>query len=195
MKKTKVISLILTLIIPIIGYYYLKIEYINLYNILNIENVVGIVAILSGITGIIMGIGSMRQASLDAIKDYFQQGDNPEHVKAREFISKNKNNLDEDSVEVKKIVNFYQLWGILNRKRYLPLWVFSGASGIRVVELYINIEKIIIKKRQINPYYGQEFEWLSYRIYRKYKKNFLNAYLVNEYTDCWCEFCRNANKR
>jgi len=138
----KAICIILSIIIPILSYYYIKSLNINFESVINIENVVGIVAILSGVSGIIIGTASVRQANLIAVKEYFEQGDNSEHISARKYIADNKNKIYESKIEVSQIINFFQMWGLLNRKKYLPIWVFSGASRIRVVELYINLENI-----------------------------------------------------
>ncbi len=144
----------------------------NLNKLLILDNVVGVVAILSGIAGILIGVAGMRQANLDAVKEYFQQGDNSDYVKARRNISSSESSTFKDE-DVAEVCNFFHMWGLLNRKRYLPMWVFEGSSGIRVVELYIKLYGAIKKRRERdNTFYAEEFEYLAYRIYGKYKKNF-----------------------
>lgn len=206
MKNKRIILTIILLIIPFIGYYLIRKLGLEFNLNLNMEYVVGLVAILSGITGIVMSITSSRQASLDAIKEYYQQGDSENYVKARGFIS-SKNNLKgiDDQKQVSDIVNFYELWGLLNSKKYLPIWVFGGVSGIRVVEMYIRLTNLIMSvrdgtidssgKKPINPFYGKQFEELAYRIYRKYKKNFDLTNFEEKFAEAFEEFKLQANKK
>lgn len=135
----------------------------------NMNDVVGVVAILSGIAGIVMGIASARQASLEAVKEYFQQGDEDAYVEARRRIFNEKGTITE--ADLSKVANFFHFWGLMNRKGYLPIWVFEGSSGIQIVKLYQKLEPNILEKRCNNIFYAVEFELLVKRISKKYKKN------------------------
>lgn len=75
MNRKKIFSFIFLMVAPFVSYFYFIINPNSLIGFFSINNLVGIVAILSGLTGIVMGIASARQASLDAVKEYFQQGD------------------------------------------------------------------------------------------------------------------------
>lgn len=138
-------------------------EYIvsKLMNEKNIQFVVNIVAIISGISGVIIGLSGWRATNLDAVKEYFQQGDTEEFIKARgELYDKqdHNKNIEYDSKEASMITNFFQFWGLMVGKRYLPIWVFEGASGMSVVRLYGILENYIVKHREKNKYYAQNFE-------------------------------------
>ena len=68
------------------------------------------------------------------------------------------------------VISFFQRWGLLQRKGFLPVWVFETASGYSVIKLYEAVEDIVENRRDSNPFYGVEFEELCQRIKKKYKK-------------------------
>lgn len=193
MYKRKIIVIILLTVIPMVSYYYLHNNTEFILSFCSINNLVGIVAIFSGITGIIMGLASARQASLDAVKEYFQQGDEDSYSEARKNILEAKNNDEIKSSDVNKICNFFHFWGLMNKKYYLPIWVFDGSSGLQIVKQYMKLKPLIIEKRKKNRFYAIEFEHLSYRIYKKYKKNFSD--LDEEWQERFEEFKVEAYKK
>lgn len=67
-------------------------------------------------------------------------------------------------------MNFFQMWGLLQNKGFLPMWVFETASGYSIIKLHQAIEDILYDRRETNPFYGQQFSWLCTRILKKYKK-------------------------
>lgn len=88
------------------------------------------------------------------------------------------------------ILNFYQQWGLLNRKDFLPRWVFEGASGIRVVEMTIQLSSHIGKGRTDNEhsliqnlYSAEAFEYLAKHIYNKYPDQMEASKLNDAYQD------------
>lgn len=170
MISNKVSARFLLIIVPFIAFFYFFNDIENSFSLYSMEHIVGIVAILSGIAGIIMGISSSRQASLDAVKDYFQQGDQSELVSARKKLFEHHvNGKDFKDDDIAKVCNFFHFWGLMNRKRYLPIWVFEGSSGVQAVKLYKILEPIIVEKRKNNKFYAVEFERLVKRIKTKYK--------------------------
>ncbi len=69
-----------------------------------------------------------------------------------------------------RVANFYQMWGLLQYRNFLPIWVFDTTSGYNVIRLYQAVEDIIEYKRGANPLYAGHFEDLCKRINSKYKK-------------------------
>ncbi|MBQ7875350.1 MAG: hypothetical protein IJ306_09400 [Oscillospiraceae bacterium] len=67
-------------------------------------------------------------------------------------------------------MNFFQMWGLLQNKGFLPIWVFETASGYSIIKLHQAMEDILYVRRETNPFYGQQFSWLCARILKKYKK-------------------------
>lgn len=66
--------------------------------------------------------------------------------------------------------NFFQMWGLLQSKGFLPMWVFETASGYSIIKLHESVEDILKDRRETNPFYGMQFTHLCERIARKYKK-------------------------
>lgn len=138
----------------------------------NLQYIVNVIAIISGFSGVIIGVTGYRTANLEAIKEYFLQGDAPELAKARRQIYDAKNpeklmerfkvehderNQKEEgerkvdqglSESISGIINFYHLWGLMTKKGYLPIWVFKGSSGRQLIRLH-NILEIYIEDKRV----------------------------------------------
>ena len=69
-----------------------------------------------------------------------------------------------------RVANFYQMWGLLQYRNFLPIWVFDTTSGYNMIRLYQSIADIIEHKREANGLYAGHFEDLCKRISVKYKK-------------------------
>lgn len=171
--KRKKLALIL---IPIPFFiYFFRDKFIS--NIV-LENIVGLVAILSGIAGTYIGFSTSKMASLEAVREYFQQGDKSEYVKARKNIYNNgeKGDGNISSSDASTVCNFFHFWGLMVRKGYLPIWVFESASGVAVVRLFENLQSYIKERKKENPFYAENFEWLVAEINRVYKKQIRQYY-------------------
>jgi hypothetical protein len=62
------------------------------------------------------------------------------------------------------------MWGLLQSKGFLPVWVFETASGYSILKLHDSVEDIFEKNRETNPFYAMQFTALCERIAQKYKK-------------------------
>ncbi len=71
--------------------------------------------------------------------------------------------------------NFFQMWGLLQYKGFLPIWVFETASGYSIIKLYEAIYDIRKEKCSSNPFYGGQFKDLCVRINAKYRKAILQC--------------------
>lgn len=158
-----------------------------IYNVISnndsLQYIVNIIAIISGLSGMIIGFGGYRAANLEAIREYFLQGDATELSEARGKIydAKNPEELMKElriervdkkenlSKGISKINNFYHMWGLMVKKRYLPIWVFKGSSGRQVVKMYDIIKPYIEEKKKDNADYAENFSWLYRKIKKKYK--------------------------
>ncbi len=85
----------------------------------------------------------------------------------KDFYVKGK---DEIFSSASTIANFYQMWGLLQYKNFLPIWVFDSTSGYNMIRLYQSVADIIERKREANPLYAGHFEGLCQRINAKYKR-------------------------
>ena len=66
--------------------------------------------------------------------------------------------------------DFFQMWGLLQYKNFLPMWVFETASGYSIIKLYEAVDDIVAENRENNPFYALQFRDLCARITSKYKK-------------------------
>lgn len=85
----------------------------------------------------------------------------------KDFYIENKEQVFKAS---SRVANFYQMWGLLQYRNFLPIWVFDTTSGYNMIRLYQAVADIIEHKRGSNPLYAGHFEDLCKRINAKYKK-------------------------
>ncbi|TKD70750.1 hypothetical protein [Pseudalkalibacillus hwajinpoensis] len=84
-----------------------------------LSTLVGIAAIASGVSGILMSLSTKRVANFEAIREYFQQGDTPEMIKARHKIYEcEKKDVDLDPESATLICSFFHFWGIMVKKGF-----------------------------------------------------------------------------
>jgi len=164
-----------------------------------LQYIVGFVAIISGISGVLLGLSSTKTSQLESVRTFFEKSDSTEYMKARKALYTYKKYLEETSIDlfdpkfnmkfiwdsnesvvlvkedimkyISYICNFYHLWGLLTKKGFLPLWVFESSSGISVCILY-DLSKPVIDyhRKNRNPFYAENFEWLYHKIKIKFKK-------------------------
>lgn len=88
--------------------------------------------------------------------------------------NRDKNFYVENKAQVAKassrVLNFYQMWGLLQYRNFLPIWVFDTTSGYNMIRLYEATLDIIQEKRKSNRLYAGHFEDLCKRINKKYKR-------------------------
>ena len=149
----------------------------------SIQVITNIVSILSGTAAILIGIATIKTSRLNAVKEYFQQGDKKEFVQARGKIyriAEENEEADKETIiakfkiidnDIAIVISFFHFWGLMVKKGYLPMWVFEGSSGIKAVKLYRILKVYIDNKRKStkNEKYAEEFEWLVKEIGRRYK--------------------------
>ena len=79
-------------------------------------------------------------------------------------------NREEILLAASRIADFFQMWGLLQYKGFLPIWVFETASGYSIIKMYEAIDDIMRANRRSNPFYGGHFRDLCLRIESKYRK-------------------------
>lgn len=77
-------------------------------------------------------------------------------------------------------INFFQMWGLLQSKGFLPIWVFETASGYSIFKLYEAVNEIIADRMKTNPFYAGQFRDLCKRIEAKNKKAFIECRKTEE---------------
>ena len=97
-----------------------------------------------------------------------------------EWISENLNENDDKDFYVKdkkavydassKVLNFYQMWGLLQSRNFLPIWVFDTTSGYNMIRIYEATIDIIEEKRESNRLYAGHVQDLCVRVNDKYSE-------------------------
>lgn len=95
-----------------------------------------------------------------------------------EWVANNLNEEDDKNFYVEskaqvlkassRVLNFYQMWGLLQYRNFLPIWVFDTTSGYNMIRLYEATIDIIQEKRKSNRLYAGHFEDLCKRVNKKY---------------------------
>lgn len=137
---------------------------------MQLSDIVAYVAIGAGIAGIltflISALPARKLAKLQAVIQYFQQGDTKEFSECRHRVYEaNKGNID--PTDAAYLCSFFHFWGLMVRRGLLPIWVFDGVSGERVVQLYQKLSEFIEDTRKDAPRYAEHFQWLSQKIVKK----------------------------
>ena len=83
----------------------------------------------------------------------------------KDFYVKDKKTVYEAS---SKVLNFYQMWGLLQSRNFLPIWVFDTTSGYNMIRIYEATVDIIEEKRQSNRLYAGHVQDLCVRVNHKY---------------------------
>jgi hypothetical protein len=85
-----------------------------------LQAIVNIIAIISGIGGIIIGVASFRISSLEAVKEYFSQGDTAEMKERRKYIYdkvKNGEKIGPNDLNASVVCSYFHFWGLMVKKK------------------------------------------------------------------------------
>lgn len=138
------------------------------------ELIFSIIGAITGIAGFIFGLVGLFKSRNDTVNAFLSIIESKEFSEARAYVYNNKISLDYaiSAQNASYIVNVFHHWGLLAKKRYLPMWVFYGASGSGAIRMYELTKDYIqeLRKKHDDDTYGEYFEWLYYKIKRKMKR-------------------------
>lgn len=125
-----------------------------------------IVGACAGLTGMVFGIISIKHNRYLAVNAYMSGIEKKEFVAARSHVYNTKEPLTIQDEQAAEVINFFQHWGLMARKKYLPMWVFESGAGAGVIRLYRVTEQCILDKRKANNdnTYASDFEWLYHKL-------------------------------
>lgn len=119
--------------------------------------------------GLVLAIINFYNSRFTMENEYFRWATSKEMIDARHFV-RNSGCLSVEIDCIPELLNFYNYWGMMVRRRHLSVSIFYSASGINVIEMYEKLQKIIEQERKRNKLYAKDFEWLYNKIKKKYKK-------------------------
>lgn len=131
-------------------------------NFLNWMQIVpGAIGMVTGIVGMITGLKGLQHNQAVTIDKFFSALESKEFIKVKKVIY-NKDIRDVYDEDAAAMVNFYHHWGLMVRKKYLPLWAFDGGTGDGVIRSYERVRNYIElrRKHDHNKTYAIHFEWL-----------------------------------
>lgn len=126
---------------------------------MTIELCLSVIGAVTGIVGTAISIFGVVNNRFLAIRQYMEGVEAPEFIKARNTI-RNSSQISVDSIEAAQLVNYFDHWGLLAKKHYLPLWVFNSGSGDGIIDYYKKVFVYITKRREKRSTYASNFEWL-----------------------------------
>lgn len=131
---------------------------------------ISIIGALTGTSGLIISLFSSRREKYQVVSEFLSELSDPKFIAAKKYVYTNEASDVEDE-QVAIVVNFFHHWGLLAKKKYLPMWVFDGATGRGTCRLYERTQMYIAKRRKHNQdyLYAEYFEWLYKRIKRRKK--------------------------
>ena len=88
------------------------------------------------------------------------------------------------------------MWGLLQSKHYLPMWVFDTASGYSIVKLFEGVQDIIEYKRKYhNPNYADQFIFLYKKILKRYSKEISECRLIEQQPKAEKDITKNESAK
>lgn len=132
-----------------------------------------VVSMITAIFGVGLGLISIKRNKSIAIHEFLSKMESEDFISARESVYNNNNIIDIAELIKDKnmsiVVNFFQHWGFLTRKGYLPLWAFDNGARPGVIRLYEKTEKFIQERRKLHKdeKYADQFEWLYVNLSKK----------------------------
>lgn len=136
---------------------------------MTIELCLSVIVTVTGIFGTAISILGVVDNRFLAIRQYMAGVEAPEFIKARTAIRniENSSQISLDNTDAAQLVNFFDHWGLLAKKHYLPLWVFNSGSGDGIIEYYDKVFVYITKRRVERSTYASNFEWLYKELKRR----------------------------
>lgn len=139
------------------------------------------IGIMIGAFGVFFGIVDIRKRRYQIICEYFSEIGSKEMISARKKIYEMQEKIDksEDEVETNEIetflkdedaafiINFFDHWGYLVRKKYLSFRIYKNFSGNPLVNMYETLSSLIAERRKKDPPYADNFEWLYEKLKNK----------------------------
>lgn len=129
-------------------------------------SILGALGGIAGIISIIEVVLNSRNNHYLAVHEFLMGHDDVEFIAARAAVYNHTGTQRLDDKDIAKVVNYFHHWGLLAKKKYLPLWVFDYGSGAGVIRLYEITRDYIVQRRKVHEgsTYALGFEWLYYTL-------------------------------
>jgi len=134
------------------------------------DQVLGLLSIIISLCAFFLSALSFLQSRASTVKDFFTQGDGMEMKECRKVIYDIYNNYQDESIilnrliersdDVARVISFYDFWGLMVKKKYLPLWTFQDSSKYVTINIYNKARPYIAFRKTENEMYASHFEWL-----------------------------------
>ena len=157
------------------------------------ELLFSIIGATTGVFGMTLGVMSFFRSRLDAVISVLEYDKNIDFIEARNAVHNMEPDTHVDSELGKKIalvILVFNTNALLVKKLRLPYWVFSRTPAMYAcLTFYPKLEKYIKLRREKNPFYATNFEWLYKKILRKNKGLDISKYLQCDKKESNYETC------
>ena len=136
------------------------------------ELIFGIISAIIAIISLFISIYTTKNSRYMVVDKYFECVESETFIKAKKHVY-TTDELSVDDEQAAIIVNFFHHWGLLAKKKYLPMWVFDGATGKGMLRLYERTKSYIEARQKYNNdnTYGEYFLWLYNKVQKQMKNN------------------------
>ena len=141
-----------------------------------------IISIIALVGSFLFSLWTINLNRIEAIKQFYEEVDSKEYKQSQGILYSKIHNdttdFDKDYEEYALVLAFYDKWGALCNNHYLPIWLFEGNHGYKVIIFYEGLEPYIKKRRQEsyngikNEKYAIPFENLYKKVRKKYKHHY-----------------------
>lgn len=92
--------------------------------------ILDIIGVATGMIGMVVAGLSYRDKRFIAAKQYLEAFGDPDFLGARKHVYNTPPcDMDIRDEQASLVVNFFHEWGLLAKRRYLPMWVFKDANS------------------------------------------------------------------
>lgn len=85
-----------------------------------IFDVLDIIATVTGISGLVMSLLSYHRSCVYSVHEYLSKVESDELIEVKQYVY-NHNDFDVKDPKAAIIVNFFHHWGMLAKRKYLPM--------------------------------------------------------------------------
>lgn len=127
-----------------------------------LELICTIAVAVCAILGIVLSYLTLRRANYIAAHEFLTSLESPDFIAIRKRVINLNQPITVDNEDAAAIVNFFQHWGLMAEKKYLPMWVFDSGSGAGTIRMYDCTKDYIqlMRRTQEDDTYADKFEQL-----------------------------------
>lgn len=139
---------------------------------------------LAAISGLIVAIASIYGILHNrflALHQFMSETGDPALISARHHVYSLTGPANINDEQTAQVINFYNRWGLMFKRHYLPRWIFNAGYGRGAVRLYHLCEPYIdlFRDTHKDDSYAKNYKWLCDYLEKRYARQAkINAWVA-----------------